>query len=131
MTAEVEVTLEEPVTLGQHEYAAVVLREPLTGDVLEAQEASEKMVMTAGGPQLVSSPARMGNEMLARQVARLVSEDKTYQGPLQIDELKRFGTRDFNRLMYESERVEGAADADGAQQRATERGRDEGVDPAD
>jgi len=131
VSAEKEIQLEEPVTFGNHEYNFVVLREARTGDVLEAQEASEKVVMTAEGPQLASSPARMGNEMLARQVARLEGEQGTVQGPIQVDELKRFGVRDFNALMYESERLEGAADAQHADKQATERGRDEGVDPAD
>ncbi|ATG74326.1 hypothetical protein AN401_11745 [Zobellella denitrificans] len=49
----------------------VELRELTAGDIIEAEEASEKLMLGPNGPVLVSSPARMGTELLRRQVKRV------------------------------------------------------------
>ena len=50
----------------------------------------------AGG--MVSSPARMGIELLRRQVKRLRGGDSTHNGPLSVEELGRLSIADFERL---------------------------------
>lgn len=71
----------------------VELRELTAGDIIEAEEASEKLMMGPNGPVLVSSPARMGFELLRRQVARVGK----LQG-LSLAQLKSLHPDDLERL---------------------------------
>ncbi|WP_340617234.1 hypothetical protein [Xenorhabdus entomophaga] len=58
---------------------------PLTaGDLIDAEAASERVVVTANGPALLSSPSRMGYELLRRTIARIGKID----GPLPLAMLK-------------------------------------------
>ncbi|EJI0962862.1 TPA: hypothetical protein LZR68_005262, partial [Escherichia coli] len=58
----------------------VTLRELTAGDLIDAQAAAEKLVMSKEGPVLVSSPSRMGLEMLRRQIASV----GCIKGPLSL-----------------------------------------------
>lgn len=64
---------------------AVTFRELTTGDVIDAQTASEIPVTTAEGPMLVSSPSKMGVEMLRRSIATVGS----INGPLSVALLRQ------------------------------------------
>lgn len=72
----------------------VTFRELTAGDIIDAQLASERVVETKAGPQLVSSPSQMGLEMLRRQIAKV----GVINGPLSLLMLKKLSQRDFHRL---------------------------------
>ncbi|EAO1206232.1 hypothetical protein EX075_13790 [Salmonella enterica] len=72
----------------------VSFRELTAGDMIDAQVASEKVVMTKEGPVLVSSPAMMGIEILRRQIAKV----GCINGPLSLNQLKALSQQDFHRL---------------------------------
>ena len=65
------VTFADGVTIGTVLYTEAELRELTARDLIDAQEASEKVVRSRDAVTLVSSPARMGIELLRRQVKRL------------------------------------------------------------
>ncbi|AXF74868.1 phage tail assembly protein [Erwinia tracheiphila] len=73
----------------------VELRELNAGDLIEAEQASEKMVMTPKGPALLSSPAMMGYEMVRRSIARI----GVIQGPLSMALLKTLHQDDLELLL--------------------------------
>ncbi|PHM49346.1 phage tail assembly protein [Xenorhabdus miraniensis] len=50
---------------------AVELRQLTAGDLIDAETASERVVVTPNGPALLSSPALMGYELLRRTIARI------------------------------------------------------------
>ena len=62
------VTFADGVTIGTVLYTEAELRELTARDLIDAQEASEKVVRSRDAVTLVSSPARMGIELLRRQV---------------------------------------------------------------
>ena len=78
------------VVLGNDTYTIAVVRSLTFGDIMEAQEASEKVVATGKELSLIASPAAMGRETLRRQIARLETADgKKHDGPLSLEELRR------------------------------------------
>jgi phage FluMu protein gp41 len=92
--------------LGKVEYARAELRDLTAGDIMDAQEASEKVVQQRDGAlALVGSPARMGRELLRRRIACLYGETgQKHHGPLAVAELDRMSPEDFKA-------VQDAADA--------------------
>ena len=102
-------TLKRGLPYGKDENAVmqmdVTLRELTGGDMIEAEVASEKMVMTPKGPVLLSSSAIMGFELLRRSVAR-VGE---IQGPLSMDQLKSLSAEDLALLLDHSNMNSSAA----------------------
>ncbi|WP_419057171.1 hypothetical protein [Kluyvera georgiana] len=72
----------------------IKFRELTAGDIIDAQMASERVVETKAGPQLVSSPSQMGLEMLRRQIATV----GVIKGPLSLILLKKMSQRDFHRV---------------------------------
>lgn len=72
---QVRVELEDGLVVGSATYTVAVLRQLNAGAVLAAAEAAERLVSTATGLELVSSPARMGAELLRRQIARLEDDN--------------------------------------------------------
>jgi len=93
-----EVSIE--FTLGGVVFTRAELRDLTAGDVLEAQEASEKVVQKQDGSlALVGSPAAMGRELLCRRIALLRSEDgQKHNGPLSAAELGRMSPDDLYTL---------------------------------
>lgn len=77
----------------------VKLRELTAGDLIDAQMAAEKVVMTKEGPVLVSSPSLMGLEMLRRQIASV----GCINGPLSMALMRKLSTDDFQRLSLATE----------------------------
>lgn len=119
------VMLAHGLTVGDALLKEVVLREATAGDVLEAQEAAERLVFapTANGaePVLVPSPSRVGVEVLRRQIVSIGD----VSGPLELKLLHKLHPEDLNLLLAKSDELDGAAVgqmSDGASQR----GRDDG-----
>lgn len=86
------------LTLGEVEYVRARLRELTAGDILDAQEASEKVVQQRDGSlALVGSPAAMGRELLRRRVACLHGAGgERHLGPLSAAELGRMSPEDLH-----------------------------------
>ncbi|KGE77647.1 phage tail assembly protein [Halomonas salina] len=122
----VTVTLAAGLTLGEETHYQVVLREATAGDVLDAQEAAERLVYSPtsdGGvePVLVASPSRVGVEVLRRQIVSVGD----MSGPLDLKYLHRLTPEDLNLLLARSEQLDGAAVGqvrDGADQRGRDTG---------
>ena len=89
------VTFADGVTIGTVLYTEAELRELTARDLIDAHE---KVVRSRDAVTLVSSPARMGIELLRRQVKRLRGGDSTHNGPLSVEELGRLSIADFERL---------------------------------
>ncbi|EBR7324376.1 hypothetical protein AHY58_000158 [Salmonella enterica subsp. enterica] len=73
----------------------VTLREMTGSDIIDAQTAAERVVQTAQGPQLVSSPSLMGWETLRRQIGKVGCID----GPLSMAQLRQLSERDLEFLL--------------------------------
>lgn len=124
------VTLIHGLKIGETECKDVVLREASAGDVLDAQEAAERLMMVPnsdGGfePMLVVSPSRVGVEVLRRQIVSIGD----LSGPLDLKLMHRLHPEDLNRLLAKSEQLDGAAVAQ-TQEGATQRGRGDSDRPA-
>lgn len=94
------IELQDGLTIGSVTYKTVILRQLNAGDVQKASEAAERLVSTATGDlALVSSPARMGQEMLRRQIARLEDDnDGKFDGPLEPEDMARLTVTDLSAL---------------------------------
>lgn len=94
------IDLKDGLTIGSVTYKIAVLRQLTAGDVQDASEASERLVATPTGDlALVSSPARMGREMLRRQVARLKDDNGgKFDGPLEPEDMARLTVTDLRAL---------------------------------
>lgn len=83
----------------------VELRQLTAGDLIDAEAASERVVVTAKGPALLSSPSRMGFELLRRSVGRIGK----IHGPLPMEMLKTLHQEDIELLLDQAEMQRGAA----------------------
>ena len=93
---QVRVPLADGLTVGSVTYTAAVLRQ-----LNAAAEAAERLVSTATGLELVSSPARMGAELLRRQIARLEDDNGgKFDGPLSLEHLGKASARDLDSLNF-------------------------------
>ena len=94
------IDLTDGLILGSSTYRVAILRQLNAGDVQAASEAAERLVSTATGElALVTSPARMGQEMLRRQVARLEDDNGgKFDGPLQPQDMARLSIADLRAL---------------------------------
>jgi len=111
---------------GEKRLNAVVMREPTAGDVIDANEESEKLVFVPDDsgkstPQFVTSPTMVGINVLRRQIVRIGD----ISGPLSIDELKAMHPEDLNLLQHKADQLEAAQVADIVAGGAQERGRDD------
>jgi len=100
-----EIPLTKPVTIGGQECNVLILTETTSEHVLDAQEESEKLVMTPDGPALVSSPSRMGVNVLRRQVVRIGE----INGPVDLTILKRLSPLDLERVQKAAEEMDALA----------------------
>jgi phage FluMu protein gp41 len=125
----VTITLIHGLAIGEDTHKEVVLREPTAGDILDAQEASERLMMVPtpeGGaePMLISSPSRSSVEVLRRQIVSIGD----ISGPLDEKLLRKLDPEDLDLLLA----VTGNFDAGGSnqvQKEVVRRGRDEGGRP--
>ncbi|WP_318828997.1 phage tail assembly protein [Providencia sp. PROV278] len=69
----------------------VELRELTADDLIDAEAASERVVMTAKGATLLSSPSRMGYELIRRAIVRIGK----INGPLPFEMLKKLHQDDL------------------------------------
>ena len=106
--ATLTITLTDGFKLGADILTEAVLREPTAGDVIDAQEESEKLVQTVDGPRLVSSPTRCGTGMLRRQIVRIGN----LEGPLSREDLSRLTPRDLGTLQNAAGKLEDASFAE-------------------
>jgi phage FluMu protein gp41 len=114
------IELTTPVKIGDEECRQVILREASAGDVIEAQEEAEKLIMTPDGPQLIASPSLVGLGVLRRQVVKI--GDKV-DGPVDVATLKRFSVFDLNALQDAADTMDAALDAEVAKAKMDKRGR--------
>lgn len=126
----ISVPLIHGLPIGEAFCKDVVLREATAGDVLEAQEAAEKLMMVPnaeGGfePMLVVSPSRVGVEVLRRQIVSIGD----VSGPLDLKLMHRLDPEDLNLLLAKSEQLDGAAVAQ-TQEGTKQRGRGDSDHPA-
>jgi len=129
------VTLKDGLTIGKETYSVVTLREATAGDVIEAHEESEKVVvvptLTPKGklvdkPQMVASPMMVGVNVMRRQIVAIDSHSgDSYSGPLMLDEVKTLSPRDLDAIQDAVDAMDLAA-LDAAEA-ASERGRDDGA----
>ena len=90
-----KVMLETGLMFGEERQLEMTLRELTTGDLLDAETAAERLVMTAEGePVLVKSPALFGYEILRRQIASIGK----INGPISLRELRSLTPEDLNRI---------------------------------
>ena len=116
------VTLKKGFMVGAVAHLEAELREATSGDILDAMEESEKLVMVpddSGGsvPALVGSPTLVGINTLRRQIVRIGD----YKGPMSLAEIKKIDPLDLNLLQQRAELMETAGLAG-----ITDRGRDAG-----
>ena len=109
--AEVTVPLLHGFKVGESIFKTATIREATAGDVIEAQEESEKLVRTVdekGNPlhEFVPSPTMVGVNVLRRQIKSI----DNYSGPLDLDELKSLHPADLNLLQYEADKLDKAAE---------------------
>jgi phage FluMu protein gp41 len=117
--ATLTITLTDGIKLGADILTEAVLRSPTAGDVMDAQEESEKLVETIDGPRLVSSPTLSGAGMLRRQIVRIGNLD----GPLSRADLAKLTPRDLLALQMAADKLDDAL----AGEALADRGRDSGV----
>ena len=119
-------TLKHGLKIGEDVLREVTLREPRAGDIIEAQEESEKLVLVprpdgkGGDPHLVASPTLVGVHVLRRQIVRIGN----VQGPLSLSELKRLHPEDLGLIQARADEID-AAVATGLE--LLDRGRVDGV----
>ena len=114
--AEVEVPLNTGLKSEGKRQKLAVLRSLAGADVLDAAEASEKLVQTNEGPVLVQSPARMGSELLRRQIKCV----GTIPGPFSRSLLGKLSPEDLALLQEKAEDLDLAVAED-----ISRRGRDD------
>ncbi|NVF15012.1 phage tail assembly protein [Vreelandella maris] len=126
---EINVPLIHGLKIGEAVCKDAKLREATAGDVLDAQEAAERLMMvpTQNGiePMLVVSPSRVGVEVLRRQIVSIGD----VSGPLDLKLMHRLHPEDLNLLLAKSEQLDGAAVAQ-TQEGTTQRGRGDSDRPA-
>lgn len=128
-----EFELKHGLTLGeggeQRTRKRIKLRAPTAGDVIEAQEESEKLVYATDAqgnvvPALVTSPALTGIHVLRRQIVRL----DDVHGPLDLVLLKKLHIEDFELIQAKAQELDAASGqaARTASREVTQRGRNDG-----
>ncbi|GAA4651679.1 phage tail assembly protein [Kistimonas scapharcae] len=85
-------------------HRTVKLRQLGAGDVIDAMQASERVIPTPDGYQMVQSPSLMGLELLRRQVKKLGA----INGPLSFTDLAKLSSRDLKKLQDEVEKLDAA-----------------------
>jgi phage FluMu protein gp41 len=101
----VKVTLIKGLKIGDAVHTAAEIREATAGDMIEATEESERLVLTPEGNYvLVASPTLVGLNTLRRQIVKV----GTYDGPLTLTEIKMLSGPDINLLQQKAAQLENA-----------------------
>jgi phage FluMu protein gp41 len=113
------------LVIGEKSLKPVELRAPTAGDVIDAQEESEKLVyaMIDGNlaPTLVTSPALVGTNVLRRQIVCIGD----VLGPIDLALLKKLHIEDLELIQGKAGELDQAL-ATRATREVTTRGRDDG-----
>ena len=117
------VTLIHGLRVGESVLREAELRELTAGDILDAQDSAEKLVQTAAGPQLVASPARVGVELLRRQIVRIGADRDAVAGPISLGEIRKLHPDDLELLQRTAAQLDAATAAETGHSVA-KRGRD-------
>lgn len=103
--ATVQVTLNKGLTVGETVHTLAVLREVTAGDLIDATDESEKVVLTPDGWRLLVSDTLVGLNTLRRQIVSIGS----HPGPLTINEMKLLSGADMNLLQQQAQILDGAS----------------------
>ena len=103
--ATIKVTLKKGLKVGDDVHIEAELREITAGDLIEATEESEKVVMTPDGYMLLLSNTMVGLHTLRRQVVRIGE----HPGPLTLGELKKLSGPDLDKLQAEAIKLDQAS----------------------
>lgn len=120
------VILENGLKIGDVVHSEVELKEPTAGDIFAAQDAAERLVFAPSPdgkslePTLVVSSAKMGREILRRQIVR-IGEVKSKD----IDDelFGRLSAVDLGLIEHAASELDAASVS--AMRRAADRGRDD------
>jgi phage FluMu protein gp41 len=108
LMATVNAQLKYGLKIGDVVYRNAVIREATSGDILDAMEESEKVVLLPGRdkdePALVHSPTMVGIHTMRRQIINI----DEYKGPLSLAEVKRLHPSDLDMLQKKAEELEAA-----------------------
>ncbi|MGR6833583.1 phage tail assembly protein [Aliivibrio wodanis] len=96
--AQMTFNLKDGFKMGEETHFEVGLKELSSGDLIDAQMAAEKIVVQNGVAVAYTSDVMFGLEMLVRQVEYIGS----FQGPLQIKELRKLSPGDLNELQKQT-----------------------------
>ncbi|WP_370429593.1 phage tail assembly protein [Actinobacillus pleuropneumoniae] len=100
-----KVMLQTGLMFGEEAQLEVTMRELTTGDLLDAEMAAERLVMTPEGEAvLAKSPALFGYELLRRQIASVGK----INGPISMRQLRSLTTEDLNRISLYAQNWESA-----------------------
>lgn len=121
--------LKHGIKLVEKLHKECVIREATAGDILDAQDAAEKLVTAPGRdgepvPRLLVSDHRMGMELARRQIVRIgdIKGD-----PLSREDFRELHPEDMEIINNELDKLDGA----GAEEVLAQRGRSEGVGDSD
>lgn len=89
-----EIKLKDGLIVGDETILYLSLRRLTTADLMDAELASESPVVTPAGVQLLSSPSKMGYELIRRSVCKVGDVERT----LSMKELRLLSEADFNLL---------------------------------
>lgn len=113
--AHVDFELPNGITQGDTTHCKCVLGEPTAGDVLAANEESEKVVLVPVGvdekanaitePQLVVSPSLVSVHLLRRQI-KSIGEIK---GPIEIEIFNKLSAKDLAEIQTQATDLDQAA----------------------
>lgn len=124
--ATLDIKLKHGLKVGNDLLRDAVLREVTAGDIIEAQEESEKLVYAVDGgklvPILVASPTLVGIHVLRRQIVRIGK----VEGPIDLVLIKKLNPIDLDALQKKADELDGAAEGEAASREVTQRGRDVG-----
>lgn len=110
-----EITLKNGLMYGEEPQYEVKLRDLTTGDLIDAEMASERLMLDKqGNPVLVVSQTLFGYELLRRQIASVGK----LQGPISLAQLRSLTPGDLALINAAIETVESAK-----VQKVLERGR--------
>lgn len=129
---QITIPLDDGLKIGKDTLMTVVMRDAIGGDIIEAQEESEKLVYAVSKkgeliPTLVASPTLLGINVLRRQILKFCDGGETLQGPIELEMLKKLSPRDLNLLQEKADELDGALSPEEAGEALAARGRDEGV----
>lgn len=104
--ATVNCTLSKGLTIGETIHKEAVIREVTAGDLIDATDDSEKLVLTPEGSYtLIASPTLVGVHTLRRQIVSI----GTHPGPLTLSEIKLLSGKDLELLQQKAEELETAS----------------------